>query len=196
MDWPWNWDASMWAIVALWLIVILAAYDAFVWTVAAVRQGQTQTDAEHFHEWTEEQIGSLNARLDRVGAPGPHPSSPAPRPMRPVPVDDITEVLPAVPSITDVAASTDRAVAQLRAAAGLPAEGPVTRAMPAVRTVPPPVPVARHAADQPTTAQQAAPTRPDFRAMPAADPLTPAFVQPGQGAPEPAGRHRAPDADE
>lgn len=141
--WPWQWTALHALTVGVWTLLAFAIYDAVVWTIYAVTTRQRAADERDFMDWCDRQLGAIHARLDRLGAPGAHPSSPPPRP---------TVVMEPAAAAQDAEATTDAVIAGLREAAGM---GPRTAPLAAVR--PPPSPM-----DRPHPEQYAAPTRPDF----------------------------------
>jgi hypothetical protein len=158
---------TAWGALGMWVLVGLAVYCAALETGVLLGYRGIRADVDSSVEWTERQVAALHARLDNMGAPGTHPTTPPARTATyshggPVYVDPTPTVVFESTPLADAVSSTDAVVADLRSTLGLP--------------------------DRPTAAQQAEPTRPDFRAQP-----IPARDRPAVPAPT-GGRHRSTEA--
>lgn len=191
-----------WALQAVWWTGVALMFGGGVGFIVSARS-MSRRLGEHLDRYDTD-IANVHTRLDRAGAPG---AGAGEAPAKPLP-------------LTSAARATDAAVAELKTTLGLPAPdpetqpeqpvisyaiappegiGPVPARDPLTPTFLPPV---ADPADQPTPAQHANPTRPDFRAqkpVPATNPLgVPAQPSGATAASVVArrARHAAPDDDE
>lgn len=87
-----------WATLGLWLLIPLAATAVILETVELITEHQLRADLEALGDWSEQRIGHLAHRLERIPAPGERPYKPTPSPEPDTTVLPITRSLPPVPA--------------------------------------------------------------------------------------------------
>jgi hypothetical protein len=89
-----------WATLGLWLLIPLAATAVILETVELITEHQLRGDLEALGDWSEQRIGHLAHRLERIPAPGERPYKPTPSPEPDTTILPITRALPQVPPAT------------------------------------------------------------------------------------------------